>query len=78
MDESTKQDKNHGYQNYRGYIEQVDEVKGRAITRGGLLTRRLSWQPSVETGVEIAEVSRRHSSGKKKKNREGLNMNDAR
>ena len=76
MDESTKQDKGHGYQNYREYIEQVDEVKGRAITRGDLLTSRLSWQPSVETGIEIAEVSRRHSSGKK--NREGQNMNDAR
>ena len=38
VDESAKQDEGHGYQNYREYIEQVDEVKGRVITWGDLLT----------------------------------------
>lgn len=67
MDESAEQDKVLGAKDHREYIEQVDERKGRAITRGDLLTSQLSWQRSVKkkTEPELAEVSRRHSIGKK-------------
>lgn len=52
------------------------EVKGRAITRGDLLTRRLSRQAAKQFAIELAEVSRRHSTHGKKKCEEGLNMDD--
>ncbi len=49
-------------------------MKGRAITRGDLFPRRLSWQPSVKIEVE----GQKSADGivPKKKNREGLNMSD--
>ena len=61
------QDKVPVAKGHREYIEQVDEMKDCAITRGDLQTSRLSWQDSAynETEFEFAEVSRGHSTEKK-------------